>query len=170
MIAIMKQHGRTIIYCMAAVFVLGIAFHIRSGSDIGFIQIAYAKAEQGMTKTDVTDYTDALAVKALAARKNPKITYAYSKALPKNTVNLNQMFAAVDADGASVDVEITDVTDSRGESLLYRTAEERKKNIRLCDTKKFMFPSVGVYTVNVRAIDQEKKTADGQYKLPVTSN
>lgn len=170
MITLMKQHGRTIIYCMVSVFVLGIAFHIRSGSDVGFIQIAYAQARQGVTQTDVTAYTDALAVKAFAARKKPKITYSYTKTLPKKAVNLNQMFVAVDADGTSVAVEITDVINSCGESILYRSAEEKKKNICLYDTKEMMFPSVGIYTVNVRVVDKEKKTAYGQYKLPVTGN
>lgn len=170
MFNLMKQHGRTILYCAAAVLVLGIAFHIRSGLNTGFIQIAYAKARQSMSNMDVMAYTDTSAVKAFAARSKPKITYSYTKALPKSEINLNQMFSAVDADGTSVAVEITDILNSRGESILYQTEEERKQHIMQYHTDKFLFPSVGIYTINVKATDTEKKTVYGKYRLPVTSN
>ena len=169
MLILMRQHGRTIVFCILSFLVLGALGSVRSGTEEGFIEIAYRKAFGDSVKTDVASYVDAEAVKAQAARKKPVITFTYVKTLPKKEVNIYQMFSAKDADGNAVMVEITDILKRDGKSVLYRNELEKKKKMPLYDTKKFPFPTVGVYSILVKAVDREKRTSYGQYKLPVTS-
>lgn len=169
MLILMKQHGRTIVCCVIAVLALGMAFGIRVDGYQGFIQIAYGKAMGDMTR-DAAGDAGMEAVNAIAARRKPDISYVYQKTLPKTTVNLDAMFSAKDADGNPVDVKITDILDASGKSLLYQTDLDRKKGKAIEDTAGFQFPAVGVYRINVKAVDWEKKAAFEQYQIPVTSN
>lgn len=153
-----KEHGRTVVCCAAAVFVLGVVFCIRSGEDKGFIQIAYARAKEDMAHTDFLLYTEA--VKTVMARKKPEIVYLYKKILPGETVNIDGMFLARDADGKPAQVEICDILNSLGESIL-----DTEKG---CDTKKFLFPVSGIYTLKVKASDKENRTVCKQYKALVS--
>lgn len=169
MLSVIKQHGRTIVCCMAAFMAFGIAFGIRMDGHQGFVQIVYERAMGDLTG-DPASHADEGAVRTIAARNRPEIVYTCQKTLPKKKVSLDAMFVATDADGSPVAVEITDVQDASGKSLLYLTDLDRKKKNALQDTADFQFPAVGIYKLKVRAEDCEKKTAYEQYQIPVTSN
>ena len=169
MLILMKQHGRTIVCCVIAALVFGIAFGIREDGYQGFIQIAYGKAMGDMTE-ETEGRADAQAAKAVAERKKPEIAYAYQKTLSMEEVSLDGMFSATDADGGPANVQITDVRDALGKSLLYQTEHDKKRKHALQDTENFRFPAPGIYRLYVRAADREKKASCGQYQIPVTSN
>lgn len=170
MYILMKQYGRTIIICITAMLVLGILFCMQSDNKKGFAALAYEKAMGDMDDRNFADYTDTAAVKKAAARKKPKIVYTYEKTLPGMAVNLENMFAAEDAEGNCIAVEVTDLLNSAGDSILYLTKEDRKLRRKSGDVKRFLFAETGIYTVCVKAVDAEKKQTCGQYRLPVTSH
>lgn len=169
MLSVMKQHGRTILCCMTAVLIFAAVFCIRAGGRRGLIQIAYERALGDLTE-EPESRADEEAVRAVAVRKPPEISFAYQKTYPDAAVCLNDMFLAKDADGALIAVEITDVLDGSGRSLLYGEDSGHTKKKPLQDTRNFRFPSVGIYMLTVKATDREKKTACAQYQIPVTSN
>lgn len=169
MLSVIKQHGRTIVCCMAVFLSFGIVCGIRLDGYQGFIQIVYGKAAAGLTGNSESDM-NVEAVRAVAARGKPEIVFDYHKTLPKKKVSLDDMFSATDADGDPVAVEITDVRDAFGKSILYLTDLDRKKKNALQNTADFQFPAVGVYKLAVRAADREKRTTCEQYQIPVTSN
>lgn len=81
MIILMKQYGRTILSCTAAVFVLIAVFGVRQGHS-GLIQIVSKTAAAGMAGTKEISYKDADAVKAVLARKNRKLFIQAGKFSP----------------------------------------------------------------------------------------
>lgn len=80
------------------------------------------------------------------------------------------MFEAKDAEGNPAALEITDIVNPMGESILYLTKEDKKQHRQSEDTKNILFARTGIYTVYVKAVDAEKKQTYEQYRLPVTSN
>ena len=80
------------------------------------------------------------------------------------------MFQANDADGNPVLCEITDILDDTGKSILYVTEDDRENKRKTYDTGKFSFPAIGIYTLDIKAQDAEKKVAYGRYRFPVTSS
>ncbi len=168
MLAFIKQHGRMILYCVAAVLVLAIAFGISLDGKKGMILIAAQKAAEHMEAVDIRTERDVNAVMAAAARRRPKITYTGTNAVSGTAVNLKEMFSAADADGISVAVEITDVLDVSGKSVLYETKEQRKHKTGKYDPEGFVFSTAGIYTVHVKAVDREKKVSRMKFRLPVT--
>lgn len=169
MLALVKQHGRTITCCVIAALAFGIIFGIRADGYQGFIQIAYGKSMGDITE-EAAGRADARAAQAVASRRKPEITYTYQKTLSEVKVNLDGMFCAVDADGNPASVKITDVLDASGKSLLYQTEQDKKRKRALQDTGNFQFPAPGVYKMLVRAADHEKKAFCCRYQIPVTSN
>lgn len=169
MLILMKQHGRMIVCCVIAALTFGIAFGMRADGYQGFVQIAYGKAMEDMTE-ETAGRADAQAAQAVAARRKPEIAYTYQKTLSGENVSLNSMFSATDADGNPAAVNITDVLDASGKSLLYQTEYDKKRERALQNTENFQFPLPGVYRLYVRAADHEKKASCGQYQIPVTSN
>lgn len=170
MLILMKQHGRIIIGCVISVLVLGIIFGIRVGGDTGFVRIAYKKAMGDRTDTDIADYTDAEAVEAVLARSKPEIRYSYTKVTVGKEADIGAMFLAEDADGNPVAVEITDILNVSGASILYETEEDRKNKKYTHDTAHFLFPVSGIYTLRVKAEDDEKRETYRQYKIPVSGS
>ena len=170
MFILMKQYGRTVIICVTAVLVLGILFRMQSGGKMGFIALAYEMAMGDFSDRNPAGETDTNAVKAAAARKKPETTYTYVKTVPKAEMNLEAMFKAKDAEGNPIAIEITDILNPAGDSILYLTKEDRKLRRKSGDTKRFLFANTGIYTIYVRAVDTEKKQAYGQYRLPVTTH
>ena len=170
MVALMKQYGKAVFICVTSVLVLGILFQMQSEGKTGFMEIIYQKTMEDMSKASPADYTDADAVKAVMARKKPQITYTYTKTLVGAVVNLENMFEAKDAEGNPAALEITDILNPMGESILYLTKEDKKQHRQSEDTKNILFARTGIYTVYVKAVDAEKKQTYEQYRLPVTSN
>lgn len=151
-----KQYGRTILYGISAAFVMLAVFGVRQGGNTGMIQIAYGTAAKEMSEKKEISYRDADAVKAVLARKKPKISYIGKKILPDTPVNLNELFLANDADGNRISVEITDVRSENGESIFCQSAQG------------FLFPKPGIYKISVKAVDKEKRTVCGEYAIPVS--
>ncbi len=170
MVTLMKEYGRAILICATSVLVLGILFRMQSNGKIGFIEVIYDKALEDVNESNPSDYTDTDVVKAVMAREKPEITYTYAKTLVGAAVNLENMFEAKDAEGNPVAVEITDIVNPLGASVLYSTKENKKRHLKSGDTKSFLFAETGIYTVYVKAVDAEKKQTYEQYRLPVTSN
>ena len=166
----MKQYGRTILYVVFAAAVFGMIFGTQVGEHTGFVQAAYQKANEDRTDRDVTVYTDVDAVKKVIARKNPEITFSYQKTLPGIPADLGRMFLAKDEEGNPVTVEITDILDGMGDSILFLTEEDRNQKKYICDPASFVFSKTGIYTIKVKAADREQKTSYQEYKLPVTSH
>ena len=170
MLILMKQHGRMILLVITAVSVLGIAFRIRINGHTGFIRAAYGKAMEDVDLSGARTSMDVDAAKAAAARKQPEITFCCTKILPHGKVNLKAMLTAKDADGNRIDTEITDIVNEAGESMLYQTENDRKSKLTACDPTAFLFPAVGIYVMNVTAVDREQKTAEVWFRIPVTGN
>ena len=170
MLILMKQYGKTIVCGIIGMLVFSAAFGFRMGEDRGFIQMVYRKAAENMTDTDMASDEDADALKRIIKRKKPEIDFAYQKIFPGVKVNMDAMFLAWDADENPVATEIRDISDMSGNSMLYLTEEDRKKENRACDTTEFVFPYTGVYLLKVRAVDAEKKVTERQYKIPVTGS
>ena len=170
MVTIIRQYGRAVLLGITALFVFGAVCAVRSGENTGLIRIIYDRAMQNMSKADPGHAWDADAVKAAAAWRGPEITFTYTKTIPKTSVNLDEMFAAKDADGNQILCEITDILDDTGKSILYATEEDRKNKRKTYDTGRFSFPGIGIYTLCIKALDTEKKAAYEQYRFPVTSS
>lgn len=170
MLVFMKQYGRTMVFVLIAAAVLAIAFQIRINGHTGFIQAAFGKAMEGRSSGGILPLRDVDAVKAAAVRKEPQISFRCTKILPQQAVDLNAMVTAADADGNPVNVEITDIVNEAGESILYQTKEDRKDSAAACSTTGFLFPAAGIYTMDVQAADREQKTAKVQFRIPVTGN
>ncbi len=169
---LMKQQGRTIALCMAAAVVFGIFFHIRVDGKTGWFAVAYAKAMERAEQEEASLDADADAgvYQTVAARRRPEIVFVCQKIAPQKAVNLHAMFTAKDADGNPAEVEILDVYDASGGSVLYRSNEERAKKTGAYHTTGVVFPAVGVYALKVRATDAQKKTSCRIYKIPVTGS
>ena len=159
MLSFIKQYGKTVLFAIAGVAVLGIAFGIRVNGHTGFIQAAYGRAMEGMDMPDVRGLGDTDAVKAAAARVRPQIVFRCGKILPQVPVDLKAMLTARDADGNQVDVIITDIITKGGGSVFVGAA---------CTPEAFVFPYAGIYIMEVTVSDREKKTAKAQFRIPVT--
>lgn len=168
MLSVVKQYGRTILCCVIAALIFGMVFHIRSEEKTGLIQIAYGRAAKDMRTIDILEYRDTDAWRAAAVRTKPEILFCYTKTLPGTAVNVDAMFSAKDADGREAVVMVTDILDASGMSILYATEADKTENRRMFATEQFCFPSPGFYTLCVRAVDTENKTACAQYQFPVT--
>ena len=156
-----KQYGRTMIFALAAALVLTIVFRIRVNGKTGLIAAVYAGAMEGMTAADVT-FRDADAAKAAAARRKPEITFQYAKIRPQKETNLQAMLTAEDADGRPADCVIVEITDAAGTSILDPSVADDKTRIK--------FPSAGIYIMEVKAADCERKTTSAQFRIPVTGS
>ena len=66
--------------------------------------------------------------------------------------------------------EITEIVNGDGESILYETEEDRRTKVTAGDPTSFLFPSVGIYVMNVKAVDREQKMAEVQFRIPVTGS
>ena len=170
MLVFMKQHGRTILLAIIAVSVLGVIFRIRVNGYTGFIHAAYGKAMEDVDLNGARTLHDIDAVKAAAVRSSPQISFCCEEILPQKEINLKDMLTAEDADGNRVDAEITDIVNEAGESILYQTEEDRRNKVTACDPTSFLFPSVGIYVMNVKAVDREQKAAEVQFRIPVTGS
>lgn len=159
MSAFMKQYGRTMVFAIAAALVFIAAFRIQVNGKTGLIEAAYAKAMEGMDAAEGTRL-DVDAAKAAAVRRKPEITFQYVKIRPQAEVNLQAMLTAEDADGSPVDCVIVDITDAAGSSILDPSGAD--------DLTRFLFASAGVYTMEVKASDCERKTASAKFQIPVT--
>lgn len=166
MLILMKQHGKMIVCCIVSVLLIGILFGMRIDGNTGLIEIAYGKAMSAREDLEPAVFVDA--VKNVLARSKPEITYSYTKTVLKQAANINAMFEASDADGNKISVEVTDILDAYGGSILYESEEDKKNQKRTCDTSEFLFPTSGVYVIRVKAEDAEKRTTYSQYKLPVS--
>lgn len=163
MTALMKQYGKTVIFALAAAAVLGIAFGIRINGHTGFIGAAYGRAMEDLDRSDVRISEDTDAVKAAAARKCPVILFRCETILPKVPVNLEEMLMAADADGNRLHAVITDMKTEDGKTLSDQTGE--------CPDglfSRFVFPSAGIYIMEVTASDRECKTVKARFRIPVT--
>ena len=159
MLLLMKQYGRTIVVCLVSMLMFGAFAAIRAGESKGLAEIVFRKAMEGSMEADSGSYADVNAVKEIAKRSAPEIKYTYMKAYMGNPVDLNAMFAATDADGNMAEIEILDIFDHFGNSVL-----DTVKN----GAESFLFREMGIYTLRVKAVDHEKKVCYGQYRLPVT--
>ena len=162
MSAFMKQYGRTMLLAAAAVLVLGAAFGIKVKGKTGFIEAACGTAMEDLDLTAEGSLAVADAVKAAAARSRPEITFGCTKILPQTEVDLTAMLTASDADGRQISCEILEIWDEDGQSLLHPAGA-------VCDPSRLLFPSAGVYVMEVKAVDAEQKTAQVQFQIPVTT-
>lgn len=164
------QYGKAILVGAVSSLAFAAAFGIKADGRKGFIQIAYGKALEGASLSGAADREDADVNLAIAARSVPKVVYAYQKTVPCQAVNLNAMFSAEDAQGNPVKVEITDIFDASGKSVLYQTKEDKLAKRKKQETEEFVFSCIGAYTLCVTAVDAERKAFCGRYQIPVTSN
>lgn len=121
----------------------------------------FSKAGQRMDVEgeDFSDSADTGTMEDICEREAPVITYTGKKVWNTGEVILtDNVFRAEDADGSSVEVEVMDITDRDGNSVMDCFRETDKSAV---------FGEKGVYSFRLSAMDSERKNTTKRISLVV---
>lgn len=99
---------------------------------------------------DFSRMADSEAVAAVCKRKEPVIHFIGKRVWEAGeSISMYQVFEAVDAEGAKLEIIVLDITDQEGNCVIDCYREDMQQAI---------FLERGVYTFLLKAIDRERKT------------
>lgn len=77
----------------------------------------------------------------------PNIKFITTQVFANKRINLDNMFQADGTDGNAAEIMIEDVKKASGESILFASEHDKRKDIRIQQTDSFQFAVCGVYSV-----------------------
>ena len=164
--AIIKPYAKMIIAVVAILMIVGILTFVSYNGQTGIENVIGAGAD--FTETDLSSYQDDAQMQNYSKLGQPEIEYSATVDITAGVeVDLESLFTGTGTNGSGVTFYIEDVTDSSGESILFASEEDRRKDIRLQSTDSFIFQTQGIYVVSVKAVDKNKRVSCTQCRVPV---
>lgn len=137
----------------------GIAFAAIAAILAGSALLSKTGQRMDVESENFSNCADTNATAEICGRKAPKIICAGKKIWAiGETIPIETLFLATDADGNQIRVDVEDITDADGNSAMgnYREASQEA-----------LFQNRGVYTFHLKTMDSERKTATQKISVVV---
>lgn len=121
--------------------------------------LSKAGKRMDVEKQNFTDCKDTKAIENLCAREKPTITCIGKKIWEtRETIHINHVFQAIDAEGQALSLKVKDITDESGASVMdrYHAASQTAS-----------FTDTGIYTFHLKTMDRERKTATMRFSFVI---
>lgn len=163
--AILKPYAKTIFAAAASIMVFAVLAMIPMDGRTGLEHIIGAGAD--FEEADYASFQDAEAMKLYTEAGAPKIRFVPAQVFVNKSTDLNRLFQADGTDGRPAEIMVEDVQTASGDSILFASEADRRKNIRMQPTDAFQFAVCGIYSVYVKAVDGNQCASYMKCKIPV---
>lgn len=135
----------------------GIAFAAIAAILTGSALLSKMGKRMDVNAENFLNYADTSAVAGICQREAPEIIFTGKKVWSAGEpIPIGDVFLAADAEGSHIPVEVEDITNKDGDSVMENYQEAGNKAV---------FQDRGVYTFHVSALDNERKT--GRKKISI---
>ncbi len=163
--AIFKPYAKAILAMISIVTVLAVLALVPVNGKTGLEHIIGAGAD--FNDMDYSSFQDVSAMKQYAESGLPEIRFLTAQVFANKNTNLDAMFTAEGTDGQKAEITIEDVTTAAGESILFASENDKRKDVRMQNTDAFRFAVCGIYSVYVKAEDGNQRVSYMKCNIPV---